>query len=80
MASKQDIHQYMVRCLVCMCVCVAFIPEKGSQVAYLLDLFASILEEPELGGCGQADGERILSSWQLLNIKDGMVWLQEDRA
>lgn len=49
-------------------------------MAYLLDLLASILEEPELGGRGQAHGECILSSWQLLNIKDGMVWLQEDRA
>ncbi|KAA6423940.1 MAG: hypothetical protein FRX49_05899 [Trebouxia sp. A1-2] len=53
---------------------------QSSQVAYLLDLLASILEEPELGGRGQAHGECILSSWQLLNIKDGMVWLQEDRA
>ncbi len=41
-------------------------------------MFASILEEPELGGCGQANGEGILSSWQLLDIKDGVVGLQED--
>ena len=47
-------------------------------MADLLDMFASMLEEPELGGCGQANGECILSSWQLLNIKDGMVGLQED--
>jgi len=60
---------------VCMC---CFHSKKGSQVAYLLDMFASILEEPELGGCGQANGECILSSWQLLNIKDGMIGLQED--
>jgi len=47
-------------------------------MAYLLDMFAGILEEPEVGGGGQANGECILSSWQLLNIKDGTVWLQED--
>ena len=62
----------------CVCMCCFGSLEKGSQVAYLLDLFASILEEPELGGCGQSNGECILSSRQLLNIKDGMVGLQED--
>ena len=68
-------HSLYVCMYVCMCCCHS---KKGSQVADLLDMFASMLEEPEFGGCGQANGECVLSSWQLLNIKDGMVWLQED--
>ena len=43
-------------------------------------MFASILEESELGCCGQSNGQSILGSWQLLDIKDGMVGLQEDRS
>ena len=69
--NPRHMHSLYVR----MCCCHS---RKGSQVADLLDMFASMLEEPELGGCGQANGECILSSWQLLNIKDGMVGLQED--
>lgn len=45
----------------------------------LFDMLVCVLEEPELRGSGQPNGQRILGSRQLLHIKDVVVWLQEDR-
>lgn len=46
----------------------------------MFDLLPSMLQESELGGRGQSQREGILSCWQLLDIKDVMVGLQEDGA
>ena len=51
-----------------------------SKLTNLLNVLACILEEPELWGSGQPNGQRILGRRQLLNVKDFMVWLQEDRS
>ena len=57
----------------------AVVTRSSGGMTDLLDMLACILEEPELGGSGQPNGQRILGSWQLLDIKDVVVWLQEDR-
>lgn len=58
---------------------LAVVTCSSEAMTDLLDMLACVLEEPELGGSGQPNGQCILGSWQLLDIKDVVIWLQEDR-
>lgn len=71
--------EHRTRCLAMVTRSSERVTRSSGAMTDLFDMLACILEKPELGCSGQPNGQRILGRRQLLNIKDGVIWLQEDR-